>query len=147
MQNDLKNQDALIAKADQINVRSVISLTQTVLPLMNSPRKQMVLINSSVVLNPGIQSGLYASSKAVMKTIADSLRLELNSKGLRVLSIYPGRAASPMQARIAEFEQSQYTPEKIIQPEDIALIVVNSLKLLWTVEVTDIYTRPFSPSK
>jgi short-subunit dehydrogenase len=56
-----------------------------------------VSINSSVGLTarqPDL--GEYSATNA-LKAIADSLREELNPKGVRVLSLYPGRTATPMQ--------------------------------------------------
>jgi len=129
----------------QINLRAALLLTKGILPIMTSTHKQLVFINSSAALNPDAQSGIYAASKSAMKTIADSLRLELNSEGVRVLSVYPGKTASPMQSMVSKFVGSKYTPEKIIQPEDIASIVIHTLGLPWTIEVTDIFTRPFIP--
>jgi NAD(P)-dependent dehydrogenase (short-subunit alcohol dehydrogenase family) len=57
-----------------------------------------VFINSSVGLTarqPDL--GEYSATKHALKAIADSLREELNPKGVRVLSLYLGRTATPMQ--------------------------------------------------
>jgi NADP-dependent 3-hydroxy acid dehydrogenase YdfG len=58
-----------------------------------------------------------------------------------VTSVYPGRTATPRQARIHEWEGKAYRPERLLQPEDIAAMVVAALELPRTAEVTDITIR------
>ncbi len=74
--------------------------------------------------------------------MADSIRAEINSDDVRVLSIYPGRTASPQQAAIHKAEGKAYRPELLMQPADVARIVVDALKVNRTAEVTDISIRP-----
>ena len=85
----------------------------------------------------------YASSKFALHALADCLRQEVNGDGIRVLSIFPGRTASKMQEEVHLMEQRAYDPESLIQARDIAEIVVKSLELPATAEVTDIHIRPF----
>jgi NADP-dependent 3-hydroxy acid dehydrogenase YdfG len=61
---------------------------------------------------------------------------------MRVLSIFPGRTATPMQERIFQAEGKEYRPERLLQPEDVAESVVNALRLPENAEVTDIHLRP-----
>ena len=42
--------------------------------------------------------------EACAKAVADSLREEVNARGVRVLSVYLGRTATPMQARVHQLE-------------------------------------------
>jgi NADP-dependent 3-hydroxy acid dehydrogenase YdfG len=77
-----------------------------------------------------------------LTAIANSLRAEVNAHGVRVLSIYLGRTASEMQQRIHEAEGKLYRPELLLQPEDIASVILNALSLPSTAEVTDIHIRP-----
>jgi NADP-dependent 3-hydroxy acid dehydrogenase YdfG len=58
------------------------------------------------------------------------------------LSVFVGRTATPMQAAIHETEGKGYRPERLLQPEDIASVVVNALCLPRTAEVTEIDVRP-----
>jgi NADP-dependent 3-hydroxy acid dehydrogenase YdfG len=87
--------------------------------------------------------GQYASTKHALKAVADSLRAEVDAEGVRVLSVYPGRTATPMQASVHEREGMAYIPERLMQPEDVAGVVINALCLPRTAEVTDIHIRPF----
>jgi NADP-dependent 3-hydroxy acid dehydrogenase YdfG len=74
--------------------------------------------------------------------VTDSLRDEVNGCGIRVLSIYPGRTATPMQHSVYQVEGEVYQPERLLQPGDIATAVVHALSLPKTAEVTDIFIRP-----
>ncbi|MGC1293977.1 MAG: SDR family NAD(P)-dependent oxidoreductase [Alloacidobacterium sp.] len=125
------------------NVRAPYLLTQRLLPLLTAARGQIVFINSNVGLvakRPDI--GQYAATKHALKAIAESLREELNPKGVRVLTLYLGRTATPMQEALFHQEGREYHPEALLQPEDIASVVVHALMLPPTAEVTDISIRP-----
>jgi NADP-dependent 3-hydroxy acid dehydrogenase YdfG len=84
----------------------------------------------------------YSATKYALKAIADSFRAEVNPEGIRVLSVYPGRTASPQQAAIHKAEGKPYSPELLMQPADVARILVDALKVDRTAEVTDISIRP-----
>jgi hypothetical protein len=49
-----------------------------------------------------------------------------------------------MQARIHEADLKPYRPELLLQPEDVASVIVNALSLPRTAEVTDIHIRPMT---
>jgi NADP-dependent 3-hydroxy acid dehydrogenase YdfG len=70
----------------------------------------------------------------------------VNSDGIRVLSIYPGRTATPMQEKIHKMEGKEYDPKRLLQSDDIADVVISVLSLPRTAEVTDISVRPFIKS-
>jgi len=74
--------------------------------------------------------------------MADSLRAEVNAKGVRILSVYPGRTASPMQEAVHRSEEKAYSPERLLQPGDVAAMVLAALALPRTAEVTDLMLRP-----
>jgi NADP-dependent 3-hydroxy acid dehydrogenase YdfG len=124
------------------NVRAPFMLTQALLPLLKARQGQIVFINSTVGLRAGANVGQYAATKHGLKALADSLRDEVNADGVRVLSVFLGRTATPMQAAIHEMEGRVYHPEFLMQPEDVAAVVINALSLPRTAEMTDIHVRP-----
>ncbi|SJM90437.1 Similar to short chain oxidoreductase or oxoacyl carrier reductase [Crenothrix polyspora] len=126
----------------RVNVRAAYLLTQVFLPTLKLRCGQIVYINSSAGLTARGGVGQYAATKHALKAIADSLREEVNANGVRVLSVYPGRTASPMQEAVYAAENKAYQPEELMQPEDIACVVINALNLPRTAEVTDINIRP-----
>lgn len=129
------------------NVRAPYLLSQRLLPALTKARGQIVFINSSVgiaVRRPEV--GQYAATKHALRAIADSLREEVNPKGIRVLTLYLGRTATPMQQALSQQEGREYHPASLLQPEDVASVVVHTLMLPRTAEVTEISIRPMTKS-
>ena len=126
----------------RINVRAPYVLTKALLPLMKSCKGQIVFINSSIWQQARAGISQYASTKYALKAITDSLRDEVNVDGIRVLSVYLGRTATPMQEAVHRKECLSYQPDNLIQPVDVATTVLNILTLPRTLEVTDIHIRP-----
>jgi NADP-dependent 3-hydroxy acid dehydrogenase YdfG len=124
------------------NVRAPYLLTQSLLPLLRQRRGQIVFINSSAGVAARALVGQYSASKHALKAFADSLRQEVNGEGIRVISIFPGRTATPMQARVHEMEGKEYLPERLMKPQDVAEVVADVLSLPLSAEVTDIHIRP-----
>jgi len=126
----------------RINLRAPHSLTRELASSLRARRGQVVFINSSVAR--GAQAGLshYAATKAALKALADALREEFNADGVRVLSVFVGRTATPMQEAIFKQEGRAYDPDRLLQPADIAAVVISCLSLPRTAEVTEIDVRP-----
>jgi NADP-dependent 3-hydroxy acid dehydrogenase YdfG len=134
-----------IAKLDmmyQVNVRTPFLLTQLLLPQLAQSTGQIVFINSSAAVAPNTTLAGYSSAKAAMKSIADCLRLEVNTYGVRVMSVYPGKTASIMQKRAHELAGKAYDAASLMQPEDVAQMVLSALALPKTAEMTDLHIRP-----
>ncbi len=128
------------------NVRAPYVLTQGLLPRLKSRQGQILFVNSSAGLTARANVSQYAASKHALKAMADSLREEVNPYGVRVLSLFLGRTASPMQATVCRMEGKTYRPELLMQPEDVAAVAVHALSLPRGVEVTEISMRPMLKS-
>lgn len=125
------------------NLRGHYALIHALLPLVRKHKGQIVFINSSVAMRPSTRgAGQYAAMQHALRAIADSLRDEVNQDGIRVLSIYAGRTATPRMADLFLKEGRPYHPELLMQPEDVATMVIHALSLRRTAEVTDISMRP-----
>lgn len=129
----------------RVNVRGPYHLTQSLLPWILASRGQIVFINSLAGLLPPRQgTAQYAATKYALRAIADSLREEVNDKGVRVTSVYPGRTSSAMQAGVHAQEGRVYRPELLMQPDDVATVVMAALSLPRTAEMTDVSIRPMN---
>lgn len=127
----------------QANVRAPYSLVQALLPRLRQAQGQIVFINSSAGLKPpALGSGQFALTQYAFRAFADALREEVNPAGIRVMSIFPGRTATPRTADLFESEGRAYRPELLMQPEDVAAMVGHVVSLPRTAEVTDISMRP-----
>jgi len=129
------------------NVRAPYIVTLHLLPLLAAARGQIVFINSSVALaTKRAEVGQYSATKCALRAIADSLREEVNPQGIKVLTLYLGRTATPMQEALYRKEGTAYHPELLLQPEDVASVLIHTLTLPPTAEVTDITMRPTQKS-
>jgi NADP-dependent 3-hydroxy acid dehydrogenase YdfG len=128
------------------NIRGPYRLTQGLIPLLKQPRGQIVFVNSSTGLNASPAAGQFSMTQHAFKAMADALRDNVNADGIKVMSIYPGRTATPRIEALTAKEGREYKPELLLQPEDVASIVASALSLPWTAEVTNIQIRPMLKS-
>lgn len=127
----------------RVNLRVPYLLTQELLPSLIERQGQVVFVNSGAGSHPARGSwGAYSATKHALRALTDSLRDEVNRKGVRVLSVFPGRTATPMQEEVHRFEGRPYDPARFLQPEDVAASVVQALRLPRTAELTDLHIRP-----
>ncbi len=136
---------AAVADLDRqfaVNVRVPWMLTQSLLANLARNQGQVVFVNSSAGLTAAASVGAYAASKHALRAVADSFRAEVNPRGIRVLSVYPGRTASQMQEAVCEHFGQEYDSSLFMQPEDVGRTIVESLALARSAEITDVRMRP-----
>jgi NADP-dependent 3-hydroxy acid dehydrogenase YdfG len=126
----------------RLNVRAPFLLTQRLLPALIATKGQIVFVNSSAGLIARAGVSQYAASKHALKALADSLRDEVHADGVRVVSVYPGRTATRMQASVRRMEGLPFEPERCLAPEDVAALVIGALTMPERAEVKDISVRP-----
>jgi NAD(P)-dependent dehydrogenase (short-subunit alcohol dehydrogenase family) len=132
----------------RINVHVPYLLTQALLASLIARQGQVVFVNSSSGFHPARAGWVaYSASKHALRAVADGLRDEVNAKGVRVLTVFPGRTATPMQEEVHRYEGRPYDPERFLQPRDVAAAVLNALALPRTAEVTDLHLRPMQGAR
>ncbi len=129
---------------EQLNVNLIApaEITRLVLPQLRVSHGHVVFVNSGAGLAAHAEWGAYAASKHGLKALADALRHEEKPNGIRVTSVYPGRTASPMQAKVHSQEGKEYDPARWIDPESVATTIVMALDLPRDAEVHDLTVRP-----
>jgi NADP-dependent 3-hydroxy acid dehydrogenase YdfG len=127
------------------NLRAPYGLTQLLLPALRERRGQVVFINSTQGASAAPKAGQYAASKHGLRAVADSLRAEVNEHGVRVLTILLGQTATPMQQRLYEAEGRSYHPDQLIQPRDVADMVLGALAVPPTAQVAEMTVLPTTP--
>jgi short-subunit dehydrogenase len=127
---------------DAINLHAPILLTAACLPQLRAASGQVVFINSSAALAASAGLSAYAAAKRGLQAATDALRQEVNGDGIRVLSVFPGRTDTPMQQAVLAAEQRVAPPGTLMRAEDVAAMVLASLEVPRTSEVTDIIMRP-----
>ncbi|MDX3238435.1 SDR family oxidoreductase [Streptomyces sp. ME03-5709C] len=124
------------------NLVGPAELTRLVLPQLRLSRGHVVFVNSGAGLNASAEWGAYAASKHGLKALADSLRHEEHANGVRVTSVYPGRTATPMQAKVHQQEGKPYDPSRWIAPESVATAILTAVDLPRDAEINDLTIRP-----
>jgi NADP-dependent 3-hydroxy acid dehydrogenase YdfG len=128
------------------NVRAPFALTRALLPALQaagaSRGADVVVVNSSQGVRAAGGTSQFAATQHAMRAVADSLRQEVNANGIRVCTIHLGRTATPRQEVIHAQEGRVYRPELLVQPQNVAEVLVGVLALPPTAEVTEIHLRP-----
>jgi len=135
---DLSDLDQQLA----LNLRAPYRLIQALLPRLTESAGDVVFVNSSVIQHPRAHSGQFAATQHALVGFANSLREEINPHGVRVLTVYPGKTATSRQERLHRAAGQDYRPEVMLQPEDVAEVIVGALALPRRAEITEIRLRP-----
>lgn len=125
-----------------VNLLAPAELTRICLPALRAARGHVVLVNSGSGLSANPNWSAYSASKHGLRALADSLRAEEKASGVRVTSVYPGRTATGMQAKVHSQEGKEYDPSEWIAPESVATAVLTALDLPRDAEMTDVTVRP-----
>lgn len=133
------------AALDAVNLYAPILLAVTCLAQLKASSGQIVFINSSAIhtARPGLAA--YAAGKCGLQAAVNVLRQEVNSDGIRVLSVFPGRTDTPMQRAVLESEGRSAPPGSMMMPEDVAAMVLAAINLPRSAEVTEVAMRPMHP--
>lgn len=125
-----------------VNLVAPAELTRLLLPRVRAARGQVLFVNSGAGLNAHPEWSAYAASKHGLKALADALRGEEAPNGVRVTTVYPGRTATPMQAKVHAQEGAAYDPAAWIDVESVATAVVTALDLPRDAVISDLTVRP-----
>ncbi len=135
----LEEWDATMA----VNVRSLYLVTREVLPGMRE-RGDGVIANIASLAgrNPVVGGTAYAASKHAVLGFAKSLLMEVRKEGIRVFTVCPGSVATG-------FGRGRTVPKVsrtgILEPEDVAQVVVDALRLPARALASEIDLRPANP--
>ncbi|MET8638451.1 SDR family oxidoreductase [Streptomyces sp. NPDC004680] len=91
-----------------INVRGTLFTVQKALPLLNDGAS--VILTGSTAANSGGEAfGVYAASKAAVRSLSRTWANELRGRGIRVNTLVPGPIKTPGNAGLAPNEQEVKT--------------------------------------
>lgn len=131
--------DKLIA----INTTGAYNAMRAVLPQMRQ-RKDGLIINVSSIagLRASMLGGVaYSASKFAMTALGTCVGLEERNNGIRVTNVYPGEVETPiLDARPVPVSAEHRA--RILQPEDIASVLVAIAQLPPRAHVPDIVIKP-----
>ena len=126
------------------NVRGMFLVTRAFLPgMLAAGRGNIVNIASLSGKNAVARGAAYAASKHAVLGFSKSLMLEVRQQGVRVLAVCPGSVDTP----IFDDEQTPFelNRDRMMQPADIAQIILNALALPPRAMVSELDIRPSRP--
>lgn len=110
-----------------VNVKGVYFTTHAVLPEMIERNTGDIINISSTAGQKGAPvTSAYSASKAAVIGLSESLMLEVRKKNIRVTTLTPSTVATDMAV---ELNLTDGNPEKVMQAEDLADLMVAQLKL------------------
>ncbi|WP_375200034.1 3-ketoacyl-ACP reductase [Bacillus sp. RS11] len=110
-----------------VNVKGVYYTTRAVLPEMIERNTGDIINISSTAGQKGAPiTSAYSASKAAVIGLSESLMFEVRKKNIRVTTLTPSTVATDMAV---ELNLTDGNPEKVMQAEDLADLMVAQLKL------------------
>lgn len=125
-----------------VNLLAPAVLTRLCLPALRAARGTVVFVNSGAGLFAHPQWSAYAASKFGLRALADALRAEELAHGVRVTSVFPGRTATAMQAKVHAQEEKDYDPADWIDPATVVDAILHVLALPDDATISDLTLRP-----
>jgi len=114
-------------KIIQTNVLGMYYVTKEVLPyLLDKNEGDIINVASTAGLNGNANVSAYSASKFAVIGLSESLMKEVRKNNIRVNTLTPSTIASDMTLELGITDGN---PEKVLQPEDFAQLIVAGLQL------------------
>ncbi|WP_264565210.1 3-ketoacyl-ACP reductase [Flavobacterium sp. N3904] len=111
----------------QVNLMGTYYVTRAVLPnMIERQTGDIINISSTAGLNGNALTSAYSASKFAVLGLTDSLMQEMRKHNIRVTALTPSTVATDMAK---ELKLTDGNPEKVMQAEDIAELIIAQLKL------------------
>ena len=149
---DILNSDPdLWRKTYEVNVIGTVRMVKAITPIMqNFGRGHVVVISSTAGHRTYENGGSYAAAKHAERTIAETLRLEVNGQPIRVTEIAPGMVKTEEFAKVrfhGDMDKANKTYEGIAEPlvaADIAEAIRWAVMLPHHVNIDSMTIRPLA---
>ncbi|WP_163401160.1 3-ketoacyl-ACP reductase [Flavobacterium fluviatile] len=114
-------------KIIQVNLMGTYYTTRAVLPnMIERQTGDIINISSTAGLNGNALTSAYSASKFAVLGLTDSLMQELRKHNIRVTALTPSTVATDMAK---DLNLTDGNPEKVMQSEDLAELIIAQLKL------------------
>lgn len=111
----------------QVNVMGTYYVTRAVLPnMIERQTGDIINISSTAGLNGNALTSAYSASKFAVLGLTDSLMQEVRKHNIRVTALIPSTVATDMAK---ELNLTDGNPDKVMQAEDMAELIIAQLKL------------------
>jgi len=111
----------------QVNLMGTYYVTRAVLPnMIERQTGDIINISSTAGLSGNALTSAYSASKFAVLGLTDSLMQEVRKHNIRVTALTPSTVATDMAK---ELNLTDGNPEKVMQAEDMAELIIAQLKL------------------
>jgi short-subunit dehydrogenase len=118
-----------------VNTTSQIKLVGRILPIIKANKGDIVIIGStSSFVASGADSSVYTAAKHAVLGYIKSLQAEYKKEDLRIIGFHPGGFKSQFHIKA----KSDLKQEDLMDPKDLANILIASLELPRNMEVSEI---------
>lgn len=125
--NFLELEPAAWERIIQVNLMGTYYVTRAVLPnMIERQTGDIINISSTAGLNGNALTSAYSASKFAVLGLTDSLMQEVRKHNIRVTALTPSTVATDMAK---ELKLTDGNPDKVMQSEDIAELIIAQLKL------------------
>lgn len=128
-----------------VNLMGTYYVTRSVLPhMLEKETGDIINISSTAGLGGAATSSAYSASKFGVIGFTESLAQEVRRNNIRVTALTPSTVATDLAVETNLIKENDES--KLMQPEDIAEIIVNQLKLnprIYVKTASVIATNPF----
>lgn len=119
----------------KVNLMGVYYATRAVLPgMIEQQSGDIVNISSTAGLRGAAATSAYSASKFAVIGLTESLMQEVRKHNIRVTALTPSTVATDMAK---DLNLTDGNPDKVMQPEDVAELIVAQLKLNKRVFIKD----------
>ena len=127
----------------QINATGAYRCMHAVLPAMRERRDGLIVNISSVAGKRAIALGgvVYCASKFAMTALGTAVSNEVRDEGVRITNVYPGEVNTPILEN-RPTPVSEEHKRSILQPEDVAAVVVTICGLPPRANVPEVVIKP-----
>lgn len=112
----------------EVDFFSPVRLTQLLLNKLSESRGAIVNLASVAALAPVPCMGAYSAVKAALASFSVSLRAEASLKGVRVITVCPGRISTGFSSRAVRIRECPETPGNRVDVAKYARKVVNAVR-------------------
>ncbi|MFB9076965.1 3-ketoacyl-ACP reductase [Flavobacterium procerum] len=111
----------------QVNLMGTYYTTRAVIPnMIERQTGDIINISSTAGLNGNALTSAYSASKFAVLGLTDSLMQEMRKHNIRVSALTPSTVATDMAK---DLNLTDGNPDKVMQAEDMAELIVSQLKL------------------
>ncbi|WP_264553743.1 3-ketoacyl-ACP reductase [Flavobacterium sp. N2038] len=111
----------------QVNLMGTYYTTRAIIPnMIERQTGDIINISSTAGLNGNALTSAYSASKFAVLGLTDSLMQEMRKHNIRVTALTPSTVATDMAK---DLNLTDGNPEKVMQSEDMAELIVSQLKL------------------